>query len=426
MILPGSVVGIVGGGQLARMSALAARAMGYRVAVADPDPDCPAAPVADRVVVGALSDPDALLPLADVADVITYEFENINPAVLERLAAKRPVHPRVEILRTCQNRITEKRAMERLGIPVAPWRPVHSEADLREAIAAVGLPAVLKTATMGYDGKGQAVVHTAAEALAAYAALSHQPQALAAQPQGSDASARPLVLEGFVPFQCELSVIVARSPSGQVAAFPVAENIHELNILAYSIVPARVPPAVQDAARSLAVRIAEGLGLVGLLGVEMFCLPDGRLLVNELAPRPHNSGHYTQDACLTSQFEQHVRAVCNLPLGAVDLLSPVCMVNVMGEDFPLHVGAALADPRVKLHLYGKREARPHRKMGHLNALAASADEALERARAAKAAIAGRQIAPVDRQLVMDWQGFREGEHGVREEQGCRAWPGPSF
>lgn len=395
MILPGGVVGIVGGGQLARMSALAARAMGYRVAVADPDPDCPAAPVADRVVVGSLADPNAVAPLADVADVITYEFENIDPAVLERLAARRPVHPRVEILRTCQNRIHEKRAMERLGIPVAPWRPVESAADLTAAFAAVGLPAVLKTATMGYDGKGQAIVRTPEEALAAYAQLSGQSQDGApsgqaqAGPQGGQpGGARPLVLEGLVPFACELSVVVARNASGQVAAFPVAENIHELNILAYSIVPARVAPETAQAARRLALRIAEGLELVGLLGVEMFCLPDGSLLVNELAPRPHNSGHFTQDACATSQFEQHIRAVCDLPLGAVDLLSPVCMVNVMGEDYPLDPAAALADPRVHLHLYGKREARPHRKMGHMNVLGRTSDEALERARAAKRAIRG--------------------------------------
>jgi len=374
MILPGEVVGIVGGGQLARMSALAARAMGYRVAVADADPDCPAAPVADRVIVGALNDPDALAPLAEVASVITYEWENIDPAVLERLAARRPVHPRVAILRACQNRIYEKQTMERLGIPVAPWRPVLSAEEFPAALEAIGLPAVLKTATMGYDGKGQAVIRTPEEAGRAIAQLA----------------GRPLVLERLIAFACELSVVVARSGSGQVAAFPVAENIHELNILAYSIVPARVSAATQAAARDLALRIAEGMGLVGLLGVEMFCLPDGSLLVNELAPRPHNSGHYTQDACVTSQFEQHIRAVCDLPLGAVDLLSPVCMVNVMGEDYPLDVPAALSDPHVKLHLYGKRVARPHRKMGHMNVLAASADEAFERARAAKGAISGRR------------------------------------
>ncbi|MFZ5817435.1 MAG: 5-(carboxyamino)imidazole ribonucleotide synthase, partial [Bacillota bacterium] len=309
MILPGSVIGIVGGGQLARMSGLAARAMGYRVVVADPDPDCPAAAAADRVVVARLSDPDGVAPLADLADVITYEFENINPAVLERLAQSRPVYPGVQVLRVSQNRILEKSALEAAGVPVAPWRAVHTQGDFDEALAAIGVPSVLKTATEGYDGKGQVVIRSREEAPAAFAKLA----------------GRPLVLEGFVPFACEVSVVVARNSRGEVRTFPVAENIHELNILAYSIVPARVSPETAAAARELAVRVAEQLELIGLLGVEMFALPDGRLLVNELAPRPHNSGHYTQDACLTSQFEQHIRAVCGLPLGGVDLLSPVCM-----------------------------------------------------------------------------------------------------
>jgi len=367
MIAPGSVIGIVGGGQLARMSGLAARAMGYRVVVADPDPDCPAAAVADQVVVAPLSDPEAVAPLADLADLITYEFENISPAVLERLAAARPVHPGVHVLRASQDRIQEKSALEAAGVPIAPWRPVHSEADFAAALTAVGIPCVLKTATEGYDGKGQVVIRSEADAPAAYARLA----------------GRPLVLEGFVPFACEVSAIVARNPQGEVVTFPVAENIHELNILAYSIVPARVSPETARRAQELATRIASQLKLVGLLGVEMFALPDGRLLVNELAPRPHNSGHYSMDACATSQFEQHIRAVCGLPLGAVDLLTPVAMVNLMGEDYPLRVDAALADRRVKLHLYGKREPRPHRKMGHLNVLGHTADEALDRARLAK-------------------------------------------
>lgn len=370
---PGSVIGIVGGGQLARMSGMAARAMGYRVVIADPDPDCPAAAVADQVVVAQLGDPDGVAPLAELADLITYEFENISPAVLERLASARPVYPGVQVLQASQNRIREKSSLEAAGVPVAPWRPIHSEAEFQAAIEAIGLPAVLKTATEGYDGKGQVVIRSLADAPAAYARLA----------------GRPLVLEGFVPFACEVSVVVARNARGEVQTFPVAENIHELNILAYSIVPARVSPETAAAARDLAVRIATGLDLVGLLGVEMFALPDGRLLVNELAPRPHNSGHYTMDACVTSQFEQHIRAVAGLPLGAVDLLSPVCMVNLMGEDYPLNLDAALADRRVKLHLYGKREARPHRKMGHLNILGESADEALERARRAKEAIRSR-------------------------------------
>lgn len=373
MIAPGGTVGIVGGGQLARMSGLAARAMGYRVVVADPDPDCPAAAVADQVVVAKLDDPQGVAKLADVADVITYEFENIKPAVLERLAATRPVYPGVKLLQVSQNRILEKSSLEAAGVPVAPWRRVETEEDFTAAVEAIGLPAVLKTATEGYDGKGQVVIRTAEDAPAAYAKLA----------------GRQLILEGFVPFACEVSVMVARNPRGEVTTFPVSENIHELNILAYSIVPARVSPATLESARELAVRIATQLELVGLLGVEMFALPDGRILVNELAPRPHNSGHYTMDACVTSQFEQHIRAVCDLPLGAVDLLSPVCMVNMMGEDYPLQVEAALANRRAKLHLYGKREARPHRKMGHMNILAGSADEALAQAREAKAKVSGK-------------------------------------
>lgn len=370
MIGPGSTVGIVGGGQLARMDALAARAMGYRVVIADPDPDCPAAHVADQVVAAPLNSPEGVAPLASLCDVVTYEFENIAPAVLERLAQEAPVFPAVSVLRACQNRIFEKQALTAAGVPVAPWRPVTSREEFDAALEAIGAPCVLKTATEGYDGKGQVVIHTPDEGPAAYEKLA----------------GRPLVLEGFVPFEREVSVVVARSSAGEVATFPVAENIHRNNILAISIVPARVLPETAQAASDLAIRVAKHMGLVGLLGVEMFAMPDGRLLVNELAPRPHNSGHYTMDACVTSQFEQHIRAVCGLPLGAVDLLSPVVMANIMGEDYPLDVAAALSDPRVKLHLYGKREARVGRKMGHLNVTAPTVEEALERAQMAKARI----------------------------------------
>lgn len=367
MIGPGSTVGIVGGGQLARMDALAARAMGYRVVIADPDPDCPAAHVADQVVAAPLNSPEGVAPLARLSDVVTYEFENIAPAVLERLAEETPVYPAVSVLRACQNRIYEKEALTAAGVPVAPWRPVTNQAEFDAALEAIGAPCVLKTATEGYDGKGQVVIHQQAEGQAAYEKL-----------QG-----RPLVLEGFVPFEREVSVVVARSSLGEVKTFPVAENIHRNNILALSIVPARIRPETAEAARELALRIAGHMGLVGLLGVEMFAMPDGKLLVNELAPRPHNSGHYTMNACVTSQFEQHIRAVCGLPLGSVDLLTPVVMANIMGEDYPLDIPAALSDPRVKLHLYGKREARVGRKMGHLNVTAPTVEEALERALAAK-------------------------------------------
>jgi 5-(carboxyamino)imidazole ribonucleotide synthase len=367
MTAPGAMIGIVGGGQLARMSALAARAMGYRIAVADPDPNCPAAGVSDQVVVAPLDSPDGIAPLAEICQVITYEFENIAPAVLERLERKVPVYPGVHVLTASQNRITEKSSLSAMGVPVAPWRPVYSREEFQRAMAEVGVPSVLKTATEGYDGKGQVVIRSLADASGAYEKLA----------------GRPLVLEGFVPFEREVSVVVARNPQGEVRAFPVAENIHRKNILATTVCPARVSPATAEAARELAVRIAARLELVGLLGVEMFALPDGRLLVNELAPRPHNSGHYTMDACVTSQFEQHIRAVCGLPLGAVDLLSPVVMLNIMGEDYPLNVEAALSDPWVKLHLYGKREAREGRKMGHLNVLGATVEEALGRAELAR-------------------------------------------
>lgn len=373
MIGPGAAVGIVGGGQLARMGAMAARAMGYRVVVADPDPDCPAAPVADQVVVAPLNSEEGLAPLSGLCDVVTYEFENINPDVLEGMAGTVPVYPSPSVLRTSQNRILEKEALEAAGIPVAPWRRVESIEGFEQALGSIGVPAVLKTATEGYDGKGQAVIRTLDKAHEAYRRLA----------------GRPLVLEAFVPFEREVSVVVARSATGEVAAFPVAENIHQNNILAVSIVPARVSVETADAAQRLAIRIAEHLGLVGLLGVEMFAMPGGRLLVNELAPRPHNSGHYTMDASVTSQFEQHIRAVCGLPLGATELLMPAVMVNIMGEDYPLDIAAALSDPRVKLHLYGKREARRGRKMGHMNVTAQTVEEALRRAETAKQRISNQ-------------------------------------
>lgn len=372
MIRPGDLIGIVGGGQLARMSALAARAMGYRIAIADPDPDCPAAAAAERVVVARLSDPEGVAPLAAMSSVVTYEFENINPAVLDRLAATVPVHPGAHVLAASQHRIREKSSLTAMGVPVAPWRPVQSPEEFRAALAEIGVPCVLKTATEGYDGKGQVVIRETAAGEEAYRQLA----------------GRPLILEGFVPFEREVSVVVARNEQGEITTFPVAENVHLENILSVSIVPARVSAATAEAAGALSVRIAERLELVGVLGVEMFALPDGGLLVNELAPRPHNSGHYTMDACVTSQFEQHIRAVSGLPLGATDLLSPVVMVNIMGDDYPLDVAAALADPRVKLHLYGKREPRAKRKMGHLNVLGDTVEDALARAERARQRLTG--------------------------------------
>lgn len=370
-IMPGSVIGVIGGGQLARMFAQAARSMGYKIVIADPDPDCPAAGPADRVVAARLDDPDAVAVIAEECNVVTYEFENIAPAVLERLSRHVPVYPSVDVLKICQNRIFEKSYLSRIGVPTAAWREVRQERDIVEAIETLGLPVILKTAVLGYDGKGQAVIRTMDDIQSAYERFAGM----------------PLIVEQFVPFEREISVMVARNRHGETVTFPVAENVHERNILATSLVPARIPEQVATAARRLAVNIADHFPLVGILGVEMFVLADGSLAVNELAPRPHNSGHYTLDACVVSQFEQHVRAVCGLPLGATDLLCPVIMVNIMGEDFPLNIDAVLAmNNKLKLHLYDKREARPHRKMGHLNILGNSAEELLREAEAAKQTI----------------------------------------
>jgi 5-(carboxyamino)imidazole ribonucleotide synthase len=366
MISPGSTIGIVGGGQLARMSAQAAQSLGYRVVIADPDPNCPAAAVANQVVVARLDKPDEVAALAEVCQVVTYEFENIDPSVLQRLAETVPVYPGVYVLETSQNRVLEKSRLLAMGVPVAPWRAIFNEFEFTQAIDALGTPAVLKTTTEGYDGKGQVVIRTPSEANAAYAKLA----------------GRPLILEGFVAFTCEVSVVVARNEHGQVTTFPVAENIHRNGILAMSIVPARVSESTQINAQKVAVTIANAMQLVGVLGVEMFVLATGEILVNEVAPRPHNSGHFSMDGCVTSQFEQHIRAVCGLPFGSTQLHEPIVMHNIMGEDYPLDVAACLIDDQVKLHLYGKRESRPHRKMGHLNALGNTVPEALQRAEAA--------------------------------------------
>ncbi|RME69407.1 MAG: 5-(carboxyamino)imidazole ribonucleotide synthase [Verrucomicrobia bacterium] len=373
MILPGACIGILGGGQLGRMTGLAARHMGYGIAVLEPTPRSPAAQIADTVIEAAYDDLDGVRRLARAADVVTYEFENIAIEAAREAAGIVPTHPRPEILHICQNRAREKQFLADNGFPCAPFAIVDSAAALREALPAVGgAPAVLKTADFGYDGKGQQKI---AETPEDFEALWREFGA----PRG--------VLEGFVDFALELSVIVAANPAGEVRPFPVAENIHTNHILDFSIVPARVPPDVARAAVELASDIARSLQLVGLLAVEMFLTRDGRVLVNEMAPRPHNSGHWSLDGACTSQFEQHVRAVCGLPLGDPSALKPTVMLNLLGDLW--HRGtpdwsACLSDPHAKLHLYGKAEARPGRKMGHLNILADSADDALARARAIKA------------------------------------------
>jgi 5-(carboxyamino)imidazole ribonucleotide synthase len=356
VILPGRTVGILGGGQLGRMFAIAARRMGYRVHSFDPTDDCPAGQVADVEVIAAYDDREAARRFASGVDVVTFEFENIPAETLAAVALVRPVHPAPEVLQVCRHRLREKEFLTRHGFPVAPHRAVNGVAELRDAVAALGTPSILKTADFGYDGKGQVNIDAGSDPAASWRAMG--------RPVG--------VLEAFVPFAKEISVICARTQDGRMVCFPPAENVHYRHILDVTTVPADVSPATARRAVELASAVTESLRVVGLLAVEMFVLASGELVVNELAPRPHNSGHFSVDACVTSQFEQQLRAVCGLPLGDVTLHRPAAMANLLGD---LWVGgepdwaAALAIPQVKLHLYGKREARPGRKMGHLTALA---------------------------------------------------------
>lgn len=369
-VLPGATVGIVGGGQLGRMFALEARRMGYRVLVLDPGENTPAGQVADEHIRAPFEDLDACMELARRSDVVTLEWENADVETLRAMAAIVPVHPSPEVLEVAQHRVREKDAARRLGLGTAEYRPVRTRAELEDALAEVGAPAILKTARMGYDGKGQAAISDAASAGRAWDEVAHM---------GDD-----FILEARVDFRLEVSVLCARTADGRTATFPVAENEHRGGILHRSIVPARIPPAVAAEAVRTAEALAEGLDVVGVLAVELFVTGDGRVLVNEIAPRPHNSGHYTWEACGVSQFEQQLRAVCGLPLGDASLLRPAAMVNLMGEDAGTGlsrsaIARALAVPGSALHLYGKHEARPGRKMGHLTVLAASADEAAARA-----------------------------------------------
>ncbi len=372
----GSAVGIMGGGQLGRMIAMEARRLGYRTCVLDPDPRCPAAQVADEHVRGGFGDLDAARALARRVHVATCEFENIPLHTVDAVDAIVPVHPGSAVLRIAQHRITEKETISGFGFPVPQFAALRCRDDLDRALGDMPLPLVMKTATSGYDGKGQAVVHTRTEAADAFAELATQSPAL--------------ILEEFVDLATELSVICARSVDGEVACYPVAENRHRAGILDVTLVPARVSAAITRRAQELAVGIVQRLSLVGLLAVELFLTRDGRLLVNELAPRPHNSGHYTLDACPTSQFEQLLRVLCQLPLGAVDLHAPAAMANLLGDlwpsDVPMDCSPALAVAGVRLHLYGKAEARAGRKMGHLCGLAPSVEKAWTQVLTARAAV----------------------------------------
>jgi 5-(carboxyamino)imidazole ribonucleotide synthase len=350
-LAPGAVIGIVGGGQLGRMTALAAARLGYRCHILTPEADAPAVQVTNRATIAPYDDPAALAAFAAAVDVVTIEFENLPLGPLEQLARTRPVRPAPSVLAICQDRIREKGFLERIAVPVAPWRPVQGQGELAAARTAISGPALLKTARLGYDGKGQRPLAAGEAAEAGWRAL------------GEVAA----VLEAKVAFEREISVITARAADGRVSSFVPVENRHRDQILVQTIAPAPVPAAVREAAVALAERIAHALDLVGLLAVEMFMAEGGRLLVNELAPRPHNSGHWTLDACATSQFEQLVRAICDLPLGDPSRFADATMDNLIGEavgDWP----ALCAEPGARLHLYGKRDVRPGRKLGHVTRL----------------------------------------------------------
>lgn len=378
MILPPSTLGIIGGGQLGRMFAVAARTMGYRVMVLDPDPDSPAGALADTHLCAAYRDRAALERMGRACAAVTTEFENVPADSLEFLTQFCPVRPGAAAVAIAQDRRREKTFLQLHGFATAPFASVEKHADLAAAFQRIGPPALLKTARMGYDGKGQARVNSYAELAVAFEQLG----------------AVPCVLEAWLPLQTEISVVVARGADGQTAAFPAAENRHADGILDISIAPAPVAAELAGQALDTATAIAAALDYCGVLAVEFFVLGDGRLLVNEIAPRPHNSGHYTLDACLTSQFEQQVRTLAGLPLGAPDLLRPAAMVNLLGDlwrggrEPPWDI--VLSQPRAKLHLYGKEGARPGRKMGHFNVLAESADAALKMALDLRAALAAEE------------------------------------
>ncbi|MFC5628566.1 5-(carboxyamino)imidazole ribonucleotide synthase [Aliibacillus thermotolerans] len=365
-ISPGQTIGILGGGQLGRMMALAAKEMGYRIAVLEPSLDSPACQVADVEVKSAYDDQNGALKLKEHCDVLTYEFENIDANTASFLEKELYLPQGSQLLYTTQHRLREKRAIERAGVSVAPYYGVESLEDVKEGLKQLGCPAVLKTCQGGYDGKGQVVIHKEVDGKDAFRSLS-------------ETGASSFVLEAWIPFEKEISVIVTRSTTGEVATFPVGENIHVNNILHQTIVPARIPKEIEQKSEEMAIQIAKHLELVGTLAVEMFVLENGDIYVNELAPRPHNSGHYTIEACETSQFAQHIRAIAGLPLGSTTLFKPVVMTNILGQ----HVQSVQQqyDRFIKVghvHFYGKKEAKYGRKMGHWTVLAPTLKEAIER------------------------------------------------
>jgi 5-(carboxyamino)imidazole ribonucleotide synthase len=362
-ILPGATLGVLGGGQLGRMFCVAARTMGYRVVVLDPDPVCGAGLIADEHIQADYTNKSALDEFAGKCDVITLEFENIPSLSVRFLADKTTVFPVAESLEGAQNRDLEKQFAQKAGLQPVPYSTLLTESDLKQAADDIGFPAILKSNTLGYDGKGQFVVNNFAELNAAYKEVGRV----------------DCVLEKKINIRCEVSAIVARNAHAELASFPVSENQHRNGILHMSIVPARVSDEITQLAIENASILADAMSYVGILAVEFFVSDDNVLYFNEMAPRPHNSGHYTKDACVTSQFEQQVRMMCGLPPGDTRLMSEVVMVNMLGELWPPKWSDIFAQTNIKLHLYGKTEARNGRKMGHFNVLAEDVGSALETA-----------------------------------------------
>ncbi|MEQ1668828.1 MAG: 5-(carboxyamino)imidazole ribonucleotide synthase [Sulfuriferula sp.] len=371
--MPGATLGMLGGGQLGRMFTIAARTMGYRVMVLDPDVASPAGQFADAHICADYADMGALAEMAKTCAAITTEFENVPADTLRYLAEHCPVKPSADAVEIAQNRVAEKTWLQQHGLDTAPFAVIARADDLLAAAVTVGFPAVLKVSRFGYDGKGQARVADIAAAQAAFASMGGE----------------TCVLERMLTLECELSVVLGRNEAGDIAVYPVAENIHEAGILDISIVPARVAESLMAQARDMATSIAQQLNYCGVMAVEFFVVNGGQLVINEIAPRPHNSGHYTLDACLSSQFEMQIRALCNLPLGATALHTPAVMVNLLGDvwgDSQPNWAALMQYPQAKLHLYGKQSARPGRKMGHFTCIDDDLNAALVLAQQIRAAL----------------------------------------
>ncbi len=366
-IFPGATIGILGGGQLGRMMAMAARSLGYRVQVMDPDPSCPARFVVDSCFEGSWDDPRAAADLARGCDVVTLEIEQIAPASLAAARRFAPVRPGIALMEIIQDRIAQKSWLAKRAFSLGPFAVVHSIDDLKQAVARLGHDLFLKSARGGYDGRNQARV------------TNSSPEELTRA--WNSIGSQPCVAEQAVPLHMEISVMVARSPRGEIRVYPSARNHHQEKILVWSVLPSSVPRELESSAQSIAVRIAEELELEGILAVEMFITDNGELLINELAPRPHNSYHASERACETSQFEQAIRAICGLPLGEVDIVRPAAIANLLGDlwlDRDPQFDRALAIPGVHLHLYEKHQPRKGRKMGHLSAAGVTPEQAVER------------------------------------------------